>query len=105
MAFHAFFGLSIITSSSLLLADWFGAMGRTWGQLPLADQQTGGGIAWSIGEIPTVILAIVVAVQWSRSDAKETKRRDRNADRTGEAELNAYNERLARLAEHDHTGS
>ncbi|WP_345762654.1 cytochrome c oxidase assembly protein [Diaminobutyricibacter sp. McL0608] len=104
MAFHAFFGLSIITSSSLLLADWFGAMGRTWGQTPLADQATGGGIAWSIGEIPTVILAIVVAVQWSRSDAKETKRRDRNADRTGEAELNAYNARLARLAEHDHSG-
>ncbi|WP_338031468.1 cytochrome c oxidase assembly protein [Diaminobutyricibacter tongyongensis] len=103
MAFHAFFGLSLITSSGLLLADWFGAMGRTWGQTPLADQQTGGGIAWSIGEIPTVILAIVVAIQWSRSDAKETKRSDRNADRTGEAELNAYNERLARLAEHDHS--
>ncbi|WP_426517272.1 cytochrome c oxidase assembly protein [Diaminobutyricibacter sp. McL0618] len=103
MAFHAFFGLSLITSSGLLLADWFGAMGRTWGQLPLADQQTGGGIAWSIGEIPTVILAIVVAIQWSRSDAKETKRRDRNADRTNDAELNAYNERLARLAEHDHS--
>jgi putative copper resistance protein D len=105
MAFHAFFGLSLITSSGLLLADWFGAMGRTWGQTPLGDQQTGGGIAWSIGEIPTVILAIVVAIQWSRSDAKETKRRDRNADRTNEAELNAYNERLARLAEHDHSPS
>jgi putative copper resistance protein D len=101
MAFHAFFGLSILTSSGLLLADWFGSMGRTWGQSPLADQQTGGGIAWSIGEIPTVILAIVVAMQWSRNDAKETKRRDRNADRTGEAELNEYNARLARLAKND----
>jgi putative copper resistance protein D len=101
MAFHAFFGLSILTSSGLLLADWFGSMGRTWGQSALADQQTGGGIAWSIGEIPTVILAIVVAMQWSRNDAKETKRRDRNADRTGEAELNEYNARLARLAKND----
>ncbi|ODA89371.1 copper transporter [Leifsonia xyli subsp. xyli] len=97
MAFHAFFGLSIMQMNGLLLADWFGAMGRTWGAAPLADQQTGGGIAWSIGEIPTVILAIVVAIQWSRSDDRETKRRDRNADRTGEAELKAYNERLARL--------
>jgi putative copper resistance protein D len=101
MAFHAFFGLSIMTSSSLLLADWFGAMGRTWGQTPIADQQTGGGIAWSIGEIPTLALAIIVAVQWSRSDERETKRRDRNADRTGEAELNAYNEALARMASTD----
>lgn len=101
MAFHAFFGLSIMQMHGLLLADWFGAMGRTWGDSPLVDQQAGGGIAWSIGEIPTVILAIVVAIQWSRSDERETKRRDRNADRTGEAELNAYNERLARMADRD----
>jgi cytochrome c oxidase assembly factor CtaG len=103
MAFHAFFGLSIMQMHGLLLADWFGAMGRTWGATPLVDQETGGGIAWSIGEIPTVILAIVVAIQWSRSDERETKRRDRNADRTGEAELNAYNEQLARLAARDGT--
>lgn len=101
MAFHAFFGLSIMQMNGLLLADWFGAMGRTWGDTPLADQQVGGGIAWSIGEIPTVILAIVVAIQWSRSDERETRRRDRNADRTDDAELRAYNERLARLAERD----
>ena len=101
MAFHAFFGLSIMQSHGLLLADWFGSMGRTWGDPPLVDQQTGGGIAWSVGEIPTVILAMVVAIQWGRSDDRETKRSDRNADRTGEAELNAYNERLARLAQRD----
>jgi cytochrome c oxidase assembly factor CtaG/putative copper export protein len=101
MAFHAFFGLSIMQMNGLLLADWFGSMGRTWGVTPLVDQQYGGGIAWSIGEIPTVILAIVVAIQWSRSDERETKRRDRNADRTGEAELKAYNEQLARLAQRD----
>ncbi|MFF1632353.1 cytochrome c oxidase assembly protein [Leifsonia sp. NPDC058248] len=101
MAFHAFFGLSIMTSQALLLADWFGSMGRVWGAVPLVDQQTGGGIAWSVGEIPTVILAIVVAIQWGRSDDRETRRRDRNADRTGDAELQAYNERLARLASRD----
>ncbi|MFC6356230.1 cytochrome c oxidase assembly protein [Luethyella okanaganae] len=101
MAFHAFFGLAIMSGTGLLLADWYGAMGRPWGPTALVDQQLGGGIAWSIGEIPTVALAITVAIQWSRSDAKETKRRDRNADRTGEAELAEYNARLARIAEHD----
>ncbi|MFF2050912.1 cytochrome c oxidase assembly protein [Leifsonia sp. NPDC058194] len=101
MAFHAFFGLSIMQMHGLLLADWFGAMGRTWGDPPLVDQQTGGGIAWSVGEIPTVILAIVVAIQWSRSDERETRRRDRNADRTNDAELRAYNDQLARLAQRD----
>jgi putative copper resistance protein D len=95
MAMHAFFGLSFVTGQALLLPDWYGAMGRTWGQTPLADQQTGGGVAWSVGEIPTVILAIVVAVLWSRSDERDAKRRDRAADRDDDAELKAYNEMLA----------
>ncbi|HEX6955439.1 MAG TPA: bifunctional copper resistance protein CopD/cytochrome c oxidase assembly protein [Agromyces sp.] len=102
MAFHAFFGLSIMMSTGLLLADWYGAMG--WGTDALADQQLGGGIAWSIGEIPTVALAITVAIQWARSDAKETRRRDRHADRTGEAELEAYNAQLEALAVRDGRG-
>lgn len=101
MAFHAFFGLAIMQASGLFLADWFGAMGRTWGASPMSDQQNGGGIAWGIGEIPTVLMAIIVAVQWSRSDDREQRRLDRNADRTGDAELKAYNEQLAKLAERD----
>lgn len=102
MAFHAFFGLAIMSGTGLLLADWYGAMG--WGTDALTDQQLGGGIAWSIGEIPTVALAITVAVQWSRSDEKESRRRDRHADRTGDAELEEYNARLAAIAEHDRNG-
>ncbi|WP_082041147.1 cytochrome c oxidase assembly protein [Microbacterium sp. MEJ108Y] len=101
MAMHAFFGVAIMMQEGLMVADWFGSMGRTWGPSPLEDQYIGGGIAWSIGEIPTLILAITVAIQWSRSDTKLQKRRDRHADRTGEAELEEYNERLAALAERD----
>lgn len=101
MAMHAFFGIAIMMQEGLMIAEWFGSMGRTWGATPLEDQYTGGGIAWSIGEIPTLILAITVAIQWSRSDDRETKRRDRHADRTGDAELEAYNAHLAALAERD----
>ena len=101
MAMHAFFGIAIMMQEGLMIAEWFGSMGRTWGATPLEDQYTGGGIAWSIGEIPTLILAITVAIQWSRSDDRETKRRDRHADRTGDAELEAYNARLAVIADHD----
>ncbi|MCS5715839.1 bifunctional copper resistance protein CopD/cytochrome c oxidase assembly protein [Herbiconiux sp. CPCC 205716] len=101
MAFHAFFGLALMEGTGLLLADWFGATGRDWGPSALQDQQNGGGIAWSIGEIPTFTLALIVAIQWSRVDKKETKRRDRNADRTNEAELGEYNAMLERLAEKD----
>lgn len=101
MASHAFFGVTIMTGDGLMLADWYGAMGRTWGALPLDDQATGGGIAWGIGELPTLALALVVAVQWSRSDTKEQKRKDRAADRSGEAELHAYNDMLAAQAKRD----
>lgn len=98
MAFHAFFGLAIMSETSLLVADWFGAMGRTWGLAPLVDQSWGGGIAWSIGEIPTVALAVIVSIMWARSDEREARRHDRAADRDGEAELAAYNAMLAQRA-------
>lgn len=97
MALHAFFGLGVITmadSGHMFLPDWYGAMGRTWGDPPLADQQAGGGIAWSVGEIPTVFLAVLVVYLWSRSDARDAKRHDRKADRDDDAELRAYNEML-----------
>ncbi len=98
MAFHAFFGLALMSGSGLLLADWYGAMGWDTGVTALQDQQAGGGIAWSVGEIPTVALAIAVAIMWSRSDDRESKRYDRKADRDGDAELDAYNAMLAERA-------
>jgi len=101
MAMHAFFGIAIMMNSGLMVAEWFGAMGRTWGVTPLQDQYAGGGVAWSVGEIPTLILAIAVAIQWSRSDERQQRRRDRHVDRVGDLELDAYNEELARLAERD----
>ena len=101
MAFHAFFGLAIMGREGLFLADWFGAMGRSWGLAPLVDQQWGGGIAWSVGEIPTVTLAIIVSVLWARSDERDAKRLDRAADRDGGAELAAYNAALLARAQRD----
>jgi len=101
MAMHAFFGIAIMMNSGLMVAEWFGAMGRTWGVTPLQDQYAGGGVAWSVGEIPTLILAIAVAIQWSRSDERQQRRRDRHVDRVGDLELDAYNEELARLAARD----
>jgi cytochrome c oxidase assembly factor CtaG/putative copper export protein len=97
MAFHAFFGLALMTGDALLLSDWYGAMG--WPTPAIDDQHVGGGIAWSVGEIPTVILAIVLAVQWSRSDARETRRTDRAEERSGDADLNSYNAMLEKLSD------
>ncbi|MFJ3957991.1 cytochrome c oxidase assembly protein [Arthrobacter sp. NPDC090010] len=105
MAFHAFFGVSIMGGTGLLAADYFGNLGRAWGPSALVDQQHGGAIAWGIGEVPTVLLAIGVAVMWSRSDERETRRTDRAADRNNDAELTAYNDMFSRLAARDNSST
>jgi len=98
MAFHAFFFLAVMNGNAVLQPEFFGSLGRTWGRALLADQQYGGGIGWGIGEVPTLLLTLVLAVQWSRSDDRDAKRYDRAADRDGDAELEQYNAMLAKLA-------
>ncbi|PKW26876.1 cytochrome c oxidase assembly protein [Phycicoccus duodecadis] len=97
VSFHAFFGVALTGSSSLLAPDFFQALGLPWSADALADQRTAGEIAWGVGEGPTLVLAVVVAVQWFRSETRDAVRQDRQAHRDGDAELIAYNERLARL--------
>ncbi|MDJ0356187.1 cytochrome c oxidase assembly protein [Paenarthrobacter sp. PH39-S1] len=101
MAFHAFFGVTLMSSTALLAGDYFGNMGRNWGASAIADQQAAGAIAWGIGEVPTLLVALGVAVMWSRSDERETKRKDRAADRNNDADLSAYNDMFAGLAHRD----
>ena len=98
MAFHAFFGVSITSLTTLLAPEYFGLLGLSWGVDALADQVTGGMITWGIGEIPTLALAVSVGFMWATDDARVARREDRRADRDGDAELAAYNEMLARRA-------
>lgn len=101
LGYHAFVGISIMQMDTLLQASWFGNLGRPWGLSAIDDQKLGGSLMWAIGEIPTMIIAVAVAVQWSMNDKKVQKRIDRQADRDGDAELNAYNDMFAQLAEKD----
>jgi putative copper resistance protein D len=104
MGFHAFFGVTLVSGTAVLEPEWFTALGRTWGDDALADQKVGGGIAWAVGELPTLVLALLIAVQWSRSDAREARRLDRRADRDGDADLTAYNAMLAGMADRPAAG-
>jgi len=97
MAAHAFFGVAITTMTELLAADYFGALGLPWGVDALADQRAAGEIAWGIGEIPALAVAVLLAMSWSRDDARTARRQDRSADRDGDAELAAYNEMLSEI--------
>lgn len=98
LAAHAFFGLALMSGNWLLAPGFFKAVDLSWVPDLLADQQLAGTIAWGIGELPTVVLAMMVTYDWLRSDDREAKRHDRRADRDGDAELTAYNEQLAELA-------
>jgi len=101
LAFHAFFGVAVMTSQSVFALDWFHALGQTNDAALLDDQHTGGGIAWGASELPMVFVALLVVRNWVRSDSRDAKRLDRKADRDGDADLKAYNERLAAMHDRD----
>ena len=96
---HGFFAVIIMMGSEPLAQEWYSIVRPEWVTDPLADTKFGGQIAWGVSEIPMIFMIIMVALQWSRSDEREARRKDRQADRDGDAELNAYNERLAALDE------
>jgi cytochrome c oxidase assembly factor CtaG/putative copper export protein len=100
---HAFFSVAFMLSPTPLSGTWFTQVQPPWLDNLMQDQNVAAGIAWAFGEVPTLIVVLALAVQWSRSDERESKRRDRKADRDGDAELKAYNDHLSLLAQKDKT--
>lgn len=96
---HGFFAVIVMMGTEPLAPDWYGIVRPDWVTDPLADTKFGGQVAWGISEIPMLFMILSVAWQWSRSDDREARRNDRQADRDGDAELTAYNARLAALDE------
>ena len=99
ISFHAFFGVALTGTQFVLAPGFFEQINLPWGPQLLADQERAGEIAWGFGEAPALILAVIVARQWFRTDRQETVRLDRQADRDDDAALRAYNARLGRLGE------
>lgn len=100
LSIHGLFAVVLMMDPHPMAPEWFALVRPPWLIDPLADSAIGGQIAWGLSEIPTVLVIIVVAVQWARSDTREARRLDRGADRDGDADLAAYNERLAELSAH-----
>ncbi|HEY4625943.1 MAG TPA: cytochrome c oxidase assembly protein, partial [Blastococcus sp.] len=96
--FHAFFGVAIMMAGSLVV-ETFAVPPAGWGVDPLRDQAEAGGIVWAFGELPTVLVLAVVFFSWARSEERRGRAMDRAAERTGDAELAAYNARLRALAD------
>jgi putative copper resistance protein D len=95
---HAFFGVVLMGTKSVLAGDFYQSLKLSWHTDLLADQKLGGGIAWSAGEVPLMLVLIALLVQWRRADQRTAKRLDRAADRDEDADLAAYNAMLAEMA-------
>lgn len=98
LPFHAFFGLALMNSHSLLAPTYYNGLALPWVGSLISDQQTGGAIAWGATEMPMIIVLIALLAQWAKADDRENKRVDRHKDVAGDEELEAYNNMLAGMA-------
>jgi cytochrome c oxidase assembly factor CtaG/putative copper export protein len=109
MVSHAFFGFVLLQSTTVIAAGWYTAVHPPWAEALLADQRLGASLAWAFGEIPAVIIMLVLVRQWIRSDEREQARLDRAADRAerhGEQdELARYNAYLTATAQRRSPGN
>jgi cytochrome c oxidase assembly factor CtaG/uncharacterized membrane protein len=94
---HGFFSVIVMMGSEPLAQEWYGVVRPDWVVDPVADTVYGGQVAWGISEIPMLFMVIMVTLQWMKSDERESRRKDRQAARDGDSELDAYNAYLARL--------
>ncbi|CUR54321.1 cytochrome c oxidase assembly protein [Nocardioides sp.] len=97
-AFHAFFTVSLMGSSTILAEDWFSALGRDWGNPLERDQYIGASLGWALGDYPLAILGGALIWSWVKDDHREARRLDRQADRDEDLALTTYNDQLRRLS-------
>lgn len=99
MPFHAFFAVALMSSTSIIGENFYRSLQPDWNTDFKADQYLGGGVAWAAGELPLIIVVIALLTQWSRSDQREAKRKDRRGDQGLDDSLDNYNDMLAALAD------
>lgn len=99
-ALHAFFGVFLMMATSLLV-DHFAAPTLALGIDPIEDQRLAGGLAWSYGEAPTLLMLMFVMHRWFRDDTARDAADARYADTHGDPELDAYNAYLDTLRQKD----
>jgi cytochrome c oxidase assembly factor CtaG len=81
LPFHAFLGVTIMSMSALIAADWYTAQARNWGGTPAQDQELAGGLLWGAGDVVGLVIFGVLFVQWVRHSQREAAREDRRLDR------------------------
>lgn len=101
MSVHAFFSIALMSNSGLIDGGYYQGLHRPWLTDLLNDQHTGGALGWAMGEIPILIALVATFIQWTRDDARETRRLDRASQRSAamgeDDELAKYNRYLSEL--------
>ena len=98
MPFHAFFGVILMSSKQIVAEEYYLYLDMPWADLA-RSQFVAGGVAWAGGELPLLIIIMVLAVQWARQDSREGRRKDRQLDAGRDEDLVAYNQMMRQLAE------
>jgi cytochrome c oxidase assembly factor CtaG len=81
LPFHAFLGISIMSSTDLIAENWYLAFNRTWPPSPIEDQYLAGGILWGSGDVIALVMLMALFVQWYAHSQREARREDRRLDR------------------------
>ncbi|UEA58061.1 cytochrome c oxidase assembly protein [Gordonia otitidis] len=98
MPFHAFFGIALMTMSTVVGDKFYSELMLPWVTDRLHDQWLGGAIAWGASEVPVVLVVVAIVAQWAKVDRREANRGDRHADTYEDTELDAYNAMLDELS-------
>lgn len=98
---HAVFGVALMQQTQPLAARWWADVARPWWPDPIRDTVTAGGLAWTLGELPTLVIVGVLLRQWIRADERLQRSQDRAADLPGSRsaqDFERYNRMLSDLA-------
>lgn len=99
MPFHAFFGIAMMTMTTVVGGNFYRSLALPWVPSVNDDQHLGGAIAWGASELPVLLVAVALVTQWARQDRRAGARADRHARADYvDDEMDAYNAMLRELS-------
>lgn len=81
MPFHAFLGVIIMSSTTLIAEEWYLAFERSWGLSPIDDQTWAGALMWATGDLTMLAAMSTIFIQWVKESNREGRRMNRQFDR------------------------
>jgi putative copper resistance protein D len=88
----SFLGIAIMEAPGVLFPHYLTNV-RDWGLSPLEDQQLGGIIMWTVGDLAFLIGMGIVVGLWVRQEDRRTARQDRRTEADQAAAIEAWRAR------------